>query len=258
MPGVLGSHRQQVLSSPESAFVRELERPSSREGVVEEPGVLADQADVELLGIELSDEPVQGEREAASECLVGVEGRLMKIWLEEITGSKVLFPIDLQDTKGQRTGLPDIVVPVLVGKGDVGATLAVPKLAEDVREAAVGFIAEAIFHELATGKVVIDRPFGPAEMDPVFLAAEAAARDLWDDLSLRAATLGDDVERAGQGVPAKYGYRPPDQLDPLDIVEGEKVEVDLLDGRLVHPDAIDKDADPLGDPGHRRRGETAK
>ena len=95
-------------------------------------------------------------------------------------------------------------------------------------------------------------------MEAILLADEAATRELRDDLPLRPATARDDIEGAGQSVPPEDGYRPPDQLDPLNIVEWQKVEVDLLDAWLVHPDAINKNADPLGDTGHRRPGEASE
>ena len=119
-------------------------------------------------------------------------------------------------------------------------------LDEGSRQAGTGEISIPVLHDLVERDVIVERPGLTARAQPILLAAEASAGKLWNDLPDLLPAPRDDVDRPAQRVPPEEHGWPTDHLHPLGVLKRNQVEVDLLDGRLVDPDPVQKHAEPLG------------
>ena len=111
---------------------------------------------------------------------------------------------------------------------------------------APGGLPPAIFAVVIPARIPVHAAGGGA--GNVTLAARravASPRKL-DRARCRAVSAGsDEVHRAAQRVPAEERAVAREDLDPVDVVHGKEIEIDLRGLRLVHPHTVEEDGDPL-------------
>src|SRR5205823_5753898 len=122
--------------------------------------------------------------------------------------------------------------------------------------AGAGEVPEAVLERLGEREGVVQRSRRAAEAETVVAAAEAPGGDLGDDLADLLAPACDHVDRPAQRVPPEEDRRAADDVDSLDVLEGDQIEVHLLHGRLVEADAVEEDAQPRRQAGDRRDRES--
>src|SRR2546428_7329988 len=111
---------------------------------------------------------------------------------------------------------------------------------------------------------VVQRSPRAGGAETVVAAAEAPGGDLGDDLADLLAPACDHVDRPAQRVPPEEDRRAADDVDSLDVLEGDQIEVHLLHGRLDEADAVEEHDQPraynavrrdLGYPARKQRPE---
>ncbi len=247
--GVLEAHADEVPLAQHRAGAIELDRPSRRSGARQQPAVFPDQVHVELLDVEQAAEPVRGNREALSEVAPPVERELVQPGGEEVAGGVVRGAVRVERGGGERARLRDAVVRMLVGERQVGAVGAEADLPEQLGEPRVRRIPPAVLLRLGPGQVEVDGTRPAGDPDPVLLQARAPRRDFRGCRAALLAAPGDEVDRAGERVPAEDDRRSRNHLDAIEVLGGQQVEVDLLGGRLVDAHAVEEHAHALGDAG---------
>src|SRR4029453_12399953 len=169
-----------------------------RQRIGEPARVVADQAGVELLGLQMAHEGIALQRQANAELLADIEDPELEPWVEEVPTGEVERTVALQLAQRQGPGLLNAVVYILNRQGRVSASLAIAEFSEGSAKPHCGRIPPAIFPGIRPRGVVVNRSLGAANLRPVFLEAEASPRELGHNLEGRASTSRQAVPAAPQ------------------------------------------------------------